>query len=89
MQSHKLSSRPWERIRRAVLQRDGYTCSRCRGFRKLEVHHIEPRHLAPEKKYDLDNLKILCRFCHEDLHNKEQIPADAYAWRQYMENGVN
>lgn len=89
MQSHaKLSSRPWARLRRRVLQKDGYRCSVCGGVRQLEVHHIIPRHIAPDKKYQIENLQVICRSDHEDMHTKQKIAPDAYAWRLYMKDGV-
>ena len=53
-----------------VLNRDGYTCQYCHGKRKnsrLEVHHIQYRHMGGSD--DSDNLITLCRSCHKDVHD--------------------
>ena len=53
-----------------VLNRDGYTCQYCHGKRKssrLEVHHIQYRHMGGAD--DSDNLITLCRSCHKDVHD--------------------
>jgi 5-methylcytosine-specific restriction endonuclease McrA len=33
------------------------------------VHHVVPRHAAPERMYDESNLVSLCNACHEARHN--------------------
>lgn len=50
----------------------GYKCEECGSNEKLEVHHIEklgesePRWNSPKNRQD--NLKVLCRSCHENAH---------------------
>ncbi|MDE0658047.1 MAG: HNH endonuclease [Gammaproteobacteria bacterium] len=53
----------WRRVRRHVLERDGYACCRCgrRGVR-LEVDHVVP--LKDGGTDDLSNLQTLCKPCH-------------------------
>ena len=80
---NRLSSRPWSRLREQVLEKGGYKCSKCHGRRRLEVHHIIPRHIEPDKKYDIMNLTILCNFCHKKLHYKP-LPKDALEWQTFM-----
>lgn len=71
-----------ETVRRQVLQRDGYKCSRC-GWkseqksggdtRQLELHHIKP--LDQGGKNEAGNIRIICSKCHTELHvrkNKEK-----------------
>lgn len=36
------------------------TCAACGGNKRLQVHHIIPFHLFPEKELDLENLITLC-----------------------------
>lgn len=61
----------WKRARRAALERDGYTCQRCRVSideldRPMEVHHVRPIRTFgnPSDAHALDNLVTLCRRCH-------------------------
>ncbi|WP_420609997.1 HNH endonuclease [Candidatus Poriferisodalis sp.] len=49
-----------------MLSRDGFRCAKCGRAGKLEAHHIEPVHIAPELAYDVGNGLTLCRACHID-----------------------
>lgn len=57
----------WGRMRRTWLMRNP-SCHQC-GLPATEVHHIVPRHVAPERTLDWSNLMSLCHKCHEDTHN--------------------
>ncbi len=75
----------WDRTREAVLERDEFTCQVC-GRRDLsdyrdggrpkeewaEVDHILPVSLAPERQYDLSNLRTVCHSCHTGLTNERR-----------------
>jgi 5-methylcytosine-specific restriction endonuclease McrA len=52
----------WQRIRIAVISRDGI-CQECRVAAALEAHHIIPI-AAGGEKLSLENLVGLCRPCH-------------------------
>jgi hypothetical protein len=54
--------------RRAVFERDDYTCRTCgaRGVR-LEAHHIKPYASHPELRLDVSNGIALCKGCHRNL----------------------
>ena len=58
----------WERIRRRVLDRDGWRCRECRRPGRLEVDHIKPLHRGGTD--EMDNLRALCRGCHIDRHRR-------------------
>lgn len=71
----------WKRLRRFVLQRDGYRCTVCGGAGRLEVHHrVAVADGGPE--LDPGNLTAVCVPCHLRLHRKE-TPERA-AWRAYL-----
>lgn len=52
--------------RRAVFERDDYTCQHCgqRGNGTLEADHIKPWALFKELRYDVNNGRTLCKSCH-------------------------
>ncbi len=50
--------------------RAGWVCEQCGELDRklLEAHHIDPVAVCPEKRYDPDNGKCLCMFCHAAAH---------------------
>jgi 5-methylcytosine-specific restriction endonuclease McrA len=52
--------------RKAVFERDDYTCMLC-GKRGgvLEAHHILPFAYYPELRYEKSNGQTMCRKCHD------------------------
>ena len=52
----------WERLRRLVLDRDGWRCQACGKAGRLEVDHKRSLHLGGSN--DPSNLQALCRGCH-------------------------
>lgn len=59
-------SADYQAWRKFVMQRDNYTCIQCGDDRggNLEVDHILPVSLFPEKMLDLANGRTLCKPCH-------------------------
>lgn len=51
--------------RRAVLERDNYTCVWCSCKEKLHADHIKPFYLFPELRFAIDNGRTLCEPCHK------------------------
>ncbi len=49
----------WPTIRKQHLK-DNPFCAACGRNSKLEVHHIIPVHVDPDKELDIDNLITLC-----------------------------
>ena len=56
----------WQRLRLAILQRDGRVCQiagpKCTGIADT-AHHLVPSSLAPERFFDPSNLVAACRRC--------------------------
>lgn len=68
--SHKIrSSLEYKLWRRAVFERDDYTCIWCRKRKevsgRLEADHIKPFSLYPELRFAIDNGRTLCKDCHK------------------------
>lgn len=78
--------------RNAAFKRDDYTCQECRvrngrGITVyLEADHIKPFAYFPESRYDVNNLRTLCKPC----HNKTKMSAKAMRLKYLInENTVN
>ena len=81
--SNPVNRRVWRRVRRLVLDRDGWRCRSCGRAGRLQVDHIKPLSAGGEP-YDLENLQALCAFpCHRDktaAENRNPNP-ERDAWR--------
>lgn len=49
----------WRSVRNEHIKKHN-TCAACGRNKKLEVHHIEPVHLNPDRELDPTNLITLC-----------------------------
>jgi 5-methylcytosine-specific restriction endonuclease McrA len=56
----------WARVRRVVLERDGYQCRNCGNPDELHVHHVVPLRSGGTNRWS--NLITLCHECHARLH---------------------
>jgi len=59
----------WPRVRKAHLAKEP-TCAFCGATEHVEVHHVLPFHIFPDRELDPDNLITLCRAPH-DCHGRE------------------
>lgn len=80
----------WQRLREQALLRDHYECQWCRANGKvsegvLEVDHIKDVEHYPESATDLDNLRTLCKDCHNKRHMMNV--ADVYLCLVVNQNG--
>lgn len=66
------STRRWQVLRHAVLERDGWACVDC-GTRKgrLEIDHVKPVRSNPELAFDPANCAVRCSSCHASKTRKE------------------
>lgn len=69
------------RLRRRILDRDGWRCTRCGAAGQLEVHH---RHEVRDGGTDDPaNLETLCKQCHID-HHRPPVAPDVAAWQRLV-----
>lgn len=72
------SSPEWRQLRKEALERDHYECVWCRDEGRLTTINLEVDHILelddyPEHALDLDNLRTLCRSCHNKRHGRFQF----------------
>ena len=58
-------------LRKLVLERDGYQCTKCSSKGPLHCHHIYPVATDPLESADMDNCITLCIDCHKKVHKKD------------------
>ena len=51
--------------RRAVFERDNWTCVWCGSKKNIQADHIKPFAMFPELRFAIDNGRTLCRDCHK------------------------
>lgn len=54
--------------RKAVIERDNYTCIWCGSKKEIHADHIKPFALYPELRFAIDNGRVLCKDCHRKIH---------------------
>jgi 5-methylcytosine-specific restriction endonuclease McrA len=66
MRDPRYSTAAWQKLRKAVLARDGHLCQirgpRCRGY-ATSVHHLVPSSQAPQLFWEPANLVAACSRC--------------------------
>ena len=83
------STRRWQVLRMAVLERDGWACVDCGATRgRLEIDHIKPVRARPDLAFDPANCAVRCTPCHtrktriECGHPAPIITPERQAWGQ-------
>ncbi|WP_438856719.1 HNH endonuclease [Enterococcus sp. AZ007] len=72
------ASSEWKALRQSCLERDHYECQWCREQGRLttqydsvlEIDHIKELKFHPELATDIDNLRTLCKDCHNKRHDR-------------------
>ena len=80
--SNPVNRRVWRRVRRLVLDRDGWRCRTCGKAGRLQVDHFKPLSAGGDT-YALENLQALCVGCHvakTAAENRNPNP-ERDAWR--------
>lgn len=83
------STRRWQAVRHAILERDGWACVQCGATWRLEVDHVHPVRLRPDLSYSPGNLQTLCGPCHTRKTRLEvghkPISPERQAWRDLVQ----
>lgn len=65
------SSKEYFEWRKAVFERDGFTCQLCGQVGGgLQAHHIQHWSTNVDERYQVQNGVTLCEKCHRELHRK-------------------
>ncbi len=83
-----INTRRWQHVRRAVFNRDGWRCVKCRAPGRLECDHVVPFRLDPHQDpFDIDGCQTLCVGCHIAKTRAENTRAPTPAeqrWRDLV-----
>lgn len=77
-----LQTRWWKNLRKKVLERDNYSCVKCKSRVNLHVDHIVYPGFGHETP---EHLQTLCWKCHSEKTKK----MDLLAWKTYMYKPVD
>lgn len=79
----------WERIRLAVLARDGYRCQHIRfdTGEKCGRYANQVDHIADRNSYKLPDLQSLCEYHHREKSSREGGQASQAARRRRRDGG--
>ena len=74
-------SAKWRQIRAERLRKDFYCCHLCYAQHNLECHHITYKNFGNE---NINDLRILCRSCHQSIHDKYGYPENEHDYFNYV-----
>lgn len=61
----------WQnQVRKSMISEDP-KCRQCQSVEGVDIHHIIPVHEAVDLAFDQDNVTLLCKDCHDDMHKKQ------------------
>ena len=63
------NSGKYHQWRKAVFERDSYTCQLCgKKGKRLNAHHIKPWAYYPDLRFEIANGITFCEACHKKVH---------------------
>jgi 5-methylcytosine-specific restriction endonuclease McrA len=85
----------WQKCKREFFKTVPKRCVMCGYKKEIQLHHVIPRHICPERAVDHTNLIALCRDCHfhsahmNNYHNyNKNIMAVAFYANEHSAAGV-
>jgi 5-methylcytosine-specific restriction endonuclease McrA len=80
-ESAKASRSPeWRAVEKHKVATQG-TCEICGSTKRLQVHHVEPFHVEPDKELDPSNLVVLCMDTNECHFRVGHGGGQGHGWR--------
>ncbi|MCK5607264.1 HNH endonuclease [Candidatus Pacearchaeota archaeon] len=78
--SRNYNDEVYKEWRKSVFKRDGHCCQwhGCKKTKGLNAHHILTWAAHPGLRYDVMNGITLCKYHHDQIHNKEDIFAPMF-----------
>ena len=67
--SEQLKDERWKAFRWFVMKVRGNECEICKSTNNLQVHHIEYIKNAKAWEYNVNQVMVVCRDCHKQIHN--------------------
>lgn len=56
-------TKTWKQFRFYAFSKKEKVCCKCNSTKDLQLDHIQPRSIYPEKAFTLENVQILCKEC--------------------------
>lgn len=66
---HLLKDERWKEFRLKVMSERGSKCECCGGTDILQIHHTFYVSGKMPWEYDIDDMRVLCRTCHQKIHH--------------------
>lgn len=70
-------------ILKDIIYKKHNCCEICGTMKDLTIHHKESVSKHPEKMFDEDNLQVLCRKCHDEIHR-----VDYKKWKKKHDRNI-
>ena len=66
---HLLKDKRWKEFRLKVMSERGSKCECCGGTHILQIHHTFYISGKMPWEYNIDDMRVLCKKCHQRIHN--------------------
>ena len=66
---HLLEDKRWKEFRLKVMSERGNKCDCCGGTHILQIHHTFYISGKMPWEYNIDDMRVLCKKCHQRIHN--------------------
>jgi hypothetical protein len=71
--SDQLKTNEWKDFRENILLQYKHTCICCGANKNLEVHHLSYHNDKYAWEYNINDVVVLCRSCHENTHKRLKL----------------